>query len=426
MIPLRRWLLILLTVSWFAAAGCGDSDPPGSTGGQTDVATAGQPTPKQPAESDNAAAAFLVIVDGFRHSRPEVIWEFLPESHQQDVNRLAREFAVRMDADLWRRTAAVARQSADVLKTRKAQILSHPAFRDGEWAADGAMSRKWDGFVALLQTLAGSELADLEKMKSFDGRTFFSQFDAVSLAHLQDLSILLNEDNPFSMLRQMVDGGTVRLVPEQRDGVATVRIEPDGGEPREFDFVRVEGKWLPKAWAAGFRDDIRRARARLDVELAKNVLARKKQLMMPFLENATEILNELQQAETEEEFHNVMTQRIIKPAMLIAESTAGAPQTATAPVDLKATPRGAVTIVVRRELDAATVDRIADALLDDRGVDRDLTDETSAGRTVFVVSPVKDVAAFAKTIRFGAVKQVDAEARTITVDVPMPESKPVD
>lgn len=419
----RRFLLIFLTVSWLGAAGCGDSDPTGQTGGQTDTAAVDQSKPKQPAEID-AAAALLAVVDGFRHNRPEVIWEFLPESHQQQVNRLAREFAVRMDADLWQRTAAVANQAAAVLKTRKDQILSHPAIRDSQWAADGAMTRKWDGFVALLQTLASSELADLEKMKSFDGRKFFSQFDTDSLAHLQGLSVLLSEDNPFCMLRQMVDGGTIRIVAAEQDGIATVLVQPDGSEPREFDFVRVEGKWLPKAWAAGFEEDIRSARSRLDVELAENVLSRKKQLMLPFLENATDILNELQQAKTDEEFHNVMTLRIIKPAMLIGESPAASSGTAAAPIDLKTTPGGTVTIVVRRELDAATVDRIADALLGEGEDDRELTDETSAGRTVFIVSPVKDVAAFAKTIGFGTVKAVDVKSRTITVDVPTPESKP--
>jgi hypothetical protein len=402
---------MLLAVS---LPGC-DDDP------SSPDADDGQPSAEAAANADdsvndagtpeNAAEALTAVVEGFKQNRPEAIWEFLPAGHQREINELAREFAFRMDAELWQRTAAVIRKSTGLLKTRKQSILSHPALSDSQWAADGVLSRKWDGFAALLATVADGELADLKQMQTFDGRKFFSQFDADSLAQLQDLSILLGDDNPFSMLREMIDGASIRLIAEDGD-TATVQIQPSSGEPHAFDFKRVEGKWLPKSWAEGLLGDVRQAKSRLEVELAPGVLAQKKKLMLPYLDDAQAILDALQNAKTDEAFHAVMTERIIKPALLL-----GAAADETAPVDLTVTPGNVVKIVVSQELAATEIDRFADALVD--GTDLDQTVELADGKTIFVISPVKDVAAFAKTITFGKVTQVDAEARTIVVELPV-------
>jgi hypothetical protein len=109
-----------------------------------------------------------------------------------------------------------------------------------------------------------------------------------------------------------------------------------------------------------------------------------------------------------------MTERIIKPALIVESGVASG---AATPVDLAGDAGDAVTIVVPRELRPAEIEAIADALLSGGG-DRELTDSVADGAATFVVSPVKDVAAFARSIRFGKVTQVDAAKRTITVDVP--------
>ena len=408
------WVM-LLAVGLLGLSGCGDGPSSPKTDG-------GQPRANAGANSDESvenaratatpAEALTAVVDGLKQKRPEAIWEFRPAGQQREINELAREFAFRMDAELWQQTAAVIRKSTGLLKTRKQSILSHPALSDSQWVTDGALSRKWDGFAALLATVADGELADLKQMQTFDGRKFFSRFDANSLTQLQDLSILLGDENPFGMLREMIDGASIEVIAETGD-TARVQIQPKNGEPRVFDFKRVEGKWLPKSWAEGLLDDVRRAKARLEVELAPRVLAQKKKLMMPYLDDAQTILDALQDAKTDDAFHAVMTERIIKPALLL--STAGGE---TAPVDLSAKPGDIVKIVVTRELAAAEIDRIADTLLlDGSETDLDLTDEVADGKTVFVISPVKDIAAFARTITFGKVTQIDVGTRTIVVEV---------
>ena len=408
-------LWVILAIGLVGLPGCGDDPASPETDGGQPVADAGPRTDGSgdgTGTSANAAEALTAVVEGFQQNRPEAIWEFLPADHQTEINELACEFAIRMDPELWQQTAEVIRNSTGLIKTRKQSILSHPALSESEWAAEGMLSKKWDEFAALLATVASGELADLKQMQTFDGRKFFARFDADSLAQLQDLSILLSDNNPFSMLREMIDGASIRVIAETGDA-ATVEIRPKNGEPRTFEFSRVEGQWLPKSWAEGLLDDVRQAKARFDVELAPGVLAEKKKLVMPFLDDAQQVLAALQNAKTDEAFHAVMTERIIKPALLLGASAGG-----TAPVDLAAKPGDVVHIVVTRELTTAEIDRIADILLDGSGADRELTDDVADGKTVFVVSPVKDVAAFAKAITVGKVTQVDLETRTITVEVP--------
>jgi hypothetical protein len=409
----RVELLVILAVGLMGVPGCGgDAASPETESGQpaaganTDESGDGKNAPA------NAAEALTAVVEGFQQNRPEAIWEFLPAGHQREINGLAREFAIRMDPELWQQTADVIHNSTGLLKTRKQSILSHPALSESEWAADGVLSQKWDGFAALLATVASGDLADLKQMQTFDGRKFFARFDADSLAQLQDLSILLSDDNPFSMLREMIDGASIRVI-EETDDTATVEIRPKNGEPRTFEFARVEGKWLPKSWAEGLLNDVRQAKARFDVELAPGVLAEKKKLVMPYLTDAQDVLDALQNAKTDEAFHAVMTERIIKPALLPGASTGE-----TAPVDLAAKAGDVVHVVVTRQLATAEIDRIADILLGGSDADRELTDDVADGKTVFVISPVKDVAAFAKTITIGKVTQVDLKTRTITVELP--------
>jgi len=410
-------LPVILAVVLMGLPGCGNDDAsPKTDSGQPATGAGAGANTNEPGDGRsapaNAADALSAVVEGFQQNRPDAIWEFLPAGHQREINELAREFAIRMDPELWQQTAEVIRNSTGLLKTRKQSILSHPALSESEWAADGILSKKWDGFAALLATVANGELADLKQMQTFDGREFFARFDADSLAQLQDLSILLSDDNPFSMLRDMIDGASIRVIEETGD-TATVEIEPKNGEPRTFEFSRVEGKWLPKSWAEGLLDDVRQAKARFDVELAPGVLAEKKKLAMPYLADAQQILDALQNAKTDEAFHTVMTERIIKPALLL-----GASAGETAPVDLAAKPGDVVRIIITRELTAAEIDQIADILLSGSGADRELTDDIADGKTLFVVSPVKDVAAFAKAITIGKVTRVDLKTRTITVEVP--------
>lgn len=404
---------ILLVGILIDMPGCGDSGSPTDSDGAKPLPERNQPATAKSHPTD-AAGALRTVVDGIRQNRPTAIWDFLPASHQREINGLAREFATRMDGELWQKTAGVARDSAGLLKKRKQSFLSHPVMKQSEWAADGTLSQKWDGFVALLETVAGSELSDLEKMKTFDGEEFFERFDADALAQLVDLSILLGDDNPFSMLREMIDGAEIEVL-KSSGKQSTVGITPPQGETRAFEFVLVNGKWLPKSWAEELIGDIRQAKSRFDVELAPAVLTQKKKQVMPYLDDAQEVIAALQAAETEEAFHATMTERVIKPALLVGGADSG---TETAPVDLATQAGEAVTITISRELTASEVEEIADALLSSKGTDRELTEESSDGRTQFVVSPVKDLAAFAKSITFGNVTNVDGKTRTIVVDVP--------
>ena len=242
--------------------------------------------------------------------------------------------------------------------------------------------------------------------------------------------MLLSLENPFSMLNEMVSGASVTLVGEN-NGVATVRIKLGHGQRREYRFVRVEGKWFPEDWADGLQEDIRAARARFDVELAPEVLAQKKERMLPLLEDAGRILERLEQAVSDEEFHVVMTEEVLKPVLLIVQNSFagthdGDTTNASAPSPAGSQPLAvdALWIVIPKELDEETIEEIVDRLLDGGdGVDRDVTDQVRPGRTIFVVSPVKQIDVYAKSIKFGRIRKIDFVQRTITVELSKPRTE---
>src|SRR5207302_7511324 len=117
---------------------------------------------------------------------------------------------------LWNKSIAVLRKLVTVLKTKK-QFL----------AAD------MTSVAGLVETLLAGELADLEKLKTFDGRLFLAGTGTRLIGQLRDL--LPNVD-------RMLDFKKVTLS-KSKGEIATVELVT-AFDMLEREFVRVEGKWI--------------------------------------------------------------------------------------------------------------------------------------------------------------------------------------
>ena len=94
------------------------------------------------------------------------LWDALPASYQSDVNDLIHTFAANMDADVWRAGAGLLQKAIRVLKEKKEFILKQPALAQSPMDAT-TMAENWDPLVGVLETIATSELADLQKLKTW-------------------------------------------------------------------------------------------------------------------------------------------------------------------------------------------------------------------------------------------------------------------
>ena len=374
-----------------------------------------------------ADAAVLAVVNGFRENRPQVLWEFLPQSYQRDINLLAHEFASQMDPELWNRTVAVGQKLTVLLKTRKEDFLSYLPLRSLVGISLKKLTGKWDGLVGLLKTLIESDLSDLERMKFFDGQNFFAGFEARGTSQLRDFTILLPEKNPFHLLDEMLAGAEVTS--QQIDETsAIVQITAQQGETREFEFVKVEGKWIPKYWAETWKQDVELNREQINKELDPKVLERKKQSMLPVLAKIEKELDQLQNAESREQFHLQIEKQI--QAFIFFRKGSQSPQAEIPlvkdpPAQKPSASAGKpLMIVINAVLDKQAESRIADQLLDAiKDQDQAIVEPplSDARTTRIRVFPVSDVSEFAKRLDFVTVLQIDAENRIITVE---PKSSP--
>jgi hypothetical protein len=384
----RGWIpFVVLCV---LAAGCGDDAAP--AGSQSPVAVEPQGTG---GPADTADKAVLLAIDGLNQNHPEAVWDFLPENYQHDLNELVHMFAERMDAELWQRSIAVLRKLVGVLKTKKEFL-----------AAD------MTPVAGLAETLLTSEVAGLENLKVFDGRRFLASTGARLMTQLRALLPNLN---------RLLDFKKVTLVKSKGDA-ATVELKTDQ-ETTEREFVRVEGKWIPKAVAEGWIEQIGQAKARLSV-LSPDNLSEIKPRIVSLLAAVDGVLDRLAAARNHEEFRAGLEEADVqlgpyKP--LVAAWLAGSAGVTDADdtgddEPAHEEPIEFATVVVTGTLDDDAQDALRarlNAVVDDRArADSEITgdDET----TTIKVGPVSDIEAFAKRLDFLKVTSIDTKTRTIT------------
>ena len=391
----RGWILPVL-LSCGLGAGCGKDEVP--AGGRS-AAEIERPRRDPP---DAADAAVLAVLDGMKKDHPEAVWDFLPDSYQRDLNDLMHGFAQRMDPELWNKGVAVFRKLVGVLKTKKAFL-----------AAD--MTR----VAGLTETLLDSDLADLEKMKSFEGRRFLAGTGARLIGQLHDLG----QD-----LGGMLQIKKVTLV-KFRGDTATLELKTSQ-ETTEREFVRVEGKWIPKDLAEGWIEQIGEAKARLSVLSPENLGEMKPQILS-LLEAIDGVLDRLAAARNQEEFRAGLGEADIQFApfkALVAGwlgGSAGGPDAGGADAGETAVGEPArdealefVTIVVTGMLDDDAQDALR-ARLNAVADNRDLAESEITGddeTTTIKVGPVSDIESYAKRLDFLKITSIDAKTRTITAE----------
>ncbi|MEX0718788.1 MAG: hypothetical protein WD066_19500 [Planctomycetaceae bacterium] len=410
------------------AAGCGgERDTPAEPTVSERAADPADPT-KSPADPRaarraDAAAAVNAVFDGLRNDRPEAVWEFLPASYRDDVNRLVRDFARRIDPAVWNAGVANLRRAVRLLDSHRDLILRQPGVgknaageNDRSPGEPAGVAAHWDGMHALLSTLAESELADLERLKSFDGGRFLAVTGGALLAQSDAITHELGVRALDAGRKERFAGASAKVASSTADG-ALVEVAGPHGELDEVPFVLVEGKWVPRALRDGWRERIATLRRELVEELPADVERNRATILARF-ESVAGILDRLEAATTAEEFHAAFAASLPEATAMLREIGA-IPE----PPQLVAPEGDAIAVIVRPapgpELEEELQVRFG-ALCDDAELGVAIPVRTAEG-TRYDVSPVRDPAAFAKRIDFAKVTEVVAEERRIVIELPSPK-----
>jgi hypothetical protein len=239
------------------------------------------------------------VAKELRENRPEVLWDALPASHQDDLIGLVHEFADKMDADLYNKVFTILRKLVNILDTKREIILESSLFERAPADRDAA-AEKWDAVVDLLDTLVNCEISDLEKVRTIDLRQFALTTGRTLMDKASEVSTI-SQDDPFNAeFKHRLEKLEVERISAQGD-TAMVRVTVPDQQPEEIELVRVDDRWLPKQLADEWPQRMAEARQQL-AEIDSEAWAQGKAQAMMFLGMIEGALDKLATAETSEEF----------------------------------------------------------------------------------------------------------------------------
>ena len=202
--------------------------------------------------------AVMAVVNGLGENQPQVIWQALPASYQNDVSGLVREFAGQTQDSLWDQIFGALTKLTRVLDEKRQFVLEHPRVVQQLSKSPNAEAT-YDAVVALLKTILSSDISSLQRLSDFDGERFLATTGSQVMAQLGDLAALapdsketLDEISSLSVTLSGTEGER-----------AWVLIEKPDEKTEEVEFVLVEGKWVPAAMAESWDSGIADAREQL-------------------------------------------------------------------------------------------------------------------------------------------------------------------
>jgi hypothetical protein len=210
---------------------------------------------------DTADGTVRVVIDGVVEHQPEIVWRALPQSYQQDVTDLTRDFADTVNPAVFDRAVAVARKGVVVLQSKKHLILGSESFKRSGVDPE-SVDAFWEASVHMLDAVLASDAADLSTLRELDVEAFLEDTGSVLMDHAALLPAEDEASESFGQKIATLERAEVELTSEDGDrAVVTVAI-PDE-EPTELRLVRFEERWVPAELAEQWPAMVDAARGRI-------------------------------------------------------------------------------------------------------------------------------------------------------------------
>jgi hypothetical protein len=295
--------------------GCGSGSAKTAGEAEKKVEAKAPEAPKPPATPD---AAVNNVKTKLLENKPQVLWQSLPPSYQKDVSGLVTAFANSCDQDVYNQSFQLVKKVGMILKNKKDLILATmpPPPPPGtaptpEELAPGAMPKDpkvvgeaIDLVGKIISTITTSDLADLSKVKALDVEKTLSTSGS-------QLMVLMREFDKFSTNglgdKLKAEVSSLKTTVVKQDGhTATIKMEVDDGKPpKEKQFVRVEGHWIPKEMADTWKDEMAKAKKTIEESVSKTKTQSKDKTLSQ-LKMVDAVLDQMLAAKTKEELNAAM------------------------------------------------------------------------------------------------------------------------
>jgi hypothetical protein len=268
------------------------------------------------------------VAEEISNDRPQVVWNALPEKYQQDVNELIRDFANKMDEEIWNKTFTVLGKVTEVAKEKKEFILgaiseNRPPQFDQEKLDQ--LDEQWDQVVAIFDDLVNSEIKTINGLKKLDPEKFLATTGSKFSKNIKELATAVGDEQTAAKIESL--GAVKTSVVKSEGDKATVKVEVQGDAVEEIEMVKFDGKWLPADMVANWDTGIAQAKqsiAQIDFS------GESKQQYLAVLGQVEQVLDGLLAAETQKEF-NEAAQGVLGFMSMFG---AGGPQQFAPPVEI--------------------------------------------------------------------------------------------
>ena len=328
---IKNVLLSTLAMGAMILSGCSQQN------NEPQIEKAAAPKAQLPGGADSVV---LIPIKLLEEEDPKLLWEMLPPSYQTDVTNLIHDFVNNMDQQLWDKLFEVLSQAGLLLNDKQDLITAMIEENlGGTGASPEEMQQSLETMGKMLQTLVESDLGKHATAKGMDPGKFLDETGKELFKLIAETSKLEEGDPWNTEIKTKLKDIKVEIVSQEGD-TATISVSgmpdlPDIDELTaqlpgfddselpglsmlrngEQQVVKVEGKWIPKAMADEWKDNMSEASEMINNDL-KNMLGPEEKKQVMIIMNAVQMgLAGAAKATTQQELQMAMMQAVMGALM---------------------------------------------------------------------------------------------------------------
>ena len=236
---------------------------------------------------------------------PEILWEALPESYQNDVKGLITDIAKQIEPNkaIYNDGMKLLSKAADVLREKKDFITKTPHPMLSMMIAEPeSFASNFDATVGLIDTILKSDIASYDSFKSMDPGDFLSDTGGALMEKIAAVSKLSKDDGWENDVMKHIKNLIVEFLSEGDAGTKLKMINAVV-EAEEMLFVKVEDKWLPKEMVDDWKKGIDEAKAQINSTVGEKASAEDVEQAKQMIQMFNQSLDELSATKTPEQFN---------------------------------------------------------------------------------------------------------------------------
>ncbi|MDP6916122.1 MAG: hypothetical protein QGF29_13605 [Verrucomicrobiota bacterium] len=328
---IKNVLLSTMAMGAMILSGCSQQN------NEPQIEKAAAPKAQLPGGADSVV---LIPIKLLEEEDPKLLWEMLPPSYQTDVTNLIHDFVNNMDQQLWDKLFEVLSQVGLLLKDKQDLITAMIEENlGGTGASQEEMQQSLETMGKMLQTLVESDLGKHATAKGMDPGKFLDETGKELFKLIAETSKLEEGDPWNTEIKAKLKDIKVEIVSQEGD-TATISVSgipdlPDIDELTaqlpgfddselpglsmlrngEQQVVKVEGKWIPKAMADEWKDNMSEASEMINNDL-KNMLGPEEKKQVMNIMNAVQMgITGATKAKTQQELQMAMMQAVMGALM---------------------------------------------------------------------------------------------------------------